>query len=88
MARYCRRPDDDYSDGSNSDSPDDVSLSDEDEGFDIEVDNAGYETSPIDINDEGSNDISDFGDNCDDFDIEDQVQLFDGNLYPREYYLK
>ncbi|KXX77138.1 hypothetical protein MMYC01_207556 [Madurella mycetomatis] len=87
MARHRRRPDDSYSDGSNSDSPDDVSLSDEDEGFDVEVD-AGYETSPTDIDDEESNDTGDFGDDCDDFDIEDQVQLFDGNLHPREYYLK
>ncbi|KAK3332197.1 hypothetical protein B0T19DRAFT_397983 [Cercophora scortea] len=88
MARHRRRPNDDYSDGSNSDSPDDVSLSDEDEVFDVEVDDAGYETSPTDIDDEESNDTGDFGDDCDDFDIEDQVQLFDGNLHPREYYLK
>ena len=54
--------------------------------FDVKVDDTGYETSPTD-NDEESNDTGDFGDNCDDFDIEDQVQLFDGNLHPREYYL-
>ncbi|KAK0726751.1 hypothetical protein B0T26DRAFT_747161 [Lasiosphaeria miniovina] len=40
------------------------------------------------IDDEESNDTGDFDDDYDDFDIEDQVQLFDGNLYPREYYLK
>ncbi|KAK3318207.1 C2H2 finger domain protein [Apodospora peruviana] len=88
MARHRRRPEDDYSDGSNLDSPDDVSLSDEDEWFDVEVDDAGYEISPTNIDDEGSNDTGNFGDDCDDFDIEDQVQLFDGNLHPREYYLK
>ena len=78
MARHRRRPNDDYSDGSNSD---------EDGVFDVEVDDAGYETSPTDIDDEESNDTGDFGDDCNDFDIEDQVQLFDGNLHPREYYL-
>ena len=82
MARYRRRPNDDYSDGSNSDSLDNVSLSDEDKVFDIEVDNAGYKTSLININDEESNDTGDFGNNCNDFDIEDQVQLFNGNLHP------
>ena len=69
--RYRRRPEDDYLDGSNSDSPDDVSLSDEDKGFDVEVNDAGYKTSPTDINDEGSNETSDFGDDCNDFNIED-----------------
>jgi len=88
MARHRRKPDDDYSGGSNSDSPDDVLLSDEDKVFNTKVDNAGYETSPTDINDEESNDTSNFGDNYNDFDIKNQVQLFDGNLHPREYYLK
>ena len=73
MARYRRRPNDDYSDGSNSDSPDNVSLSDEDKGFDIEVDDSGYKTSPTDINDEESNDTGNFGDDCNNFNIEDQV---------------
>jgi len=58
-------------DGSNSDSLDNVSLSDEDKVFDIEVDNTGYKTSPININDEESNDTSKFSDDYNDFNIED-----------------
>jgi len=70
------------------DFPNNVSLLDEDKGFNVEVDDGGYKTSPIDINNEESNDTSDFGDNYNDFDIENQVQLFNGNLHPRKYYLK
>lgn len=84
----CRRhrPEDDHSDSSNC-SDSDVPLSDEDEVFDVEVDDARSETSLTDIENRES-DIDDFDDDCGDIDIEDQVQLFDGNLHPREYYLK
>ena len=71
MARHRRRPNNEYSDGSNSDSLDNVSLSDEDKVFDIEVDNTGYKTSPTNINDEESNDTSNFSDDYNDFNIED-----------------
>jgi hypothetical protein len=74
-----------------SDSPDELSSSDEDEVFDLEADDAeasDSETSVTDIDDQENNDAGDFGDDCGDFDVEDQVQLFDGNLYPREHYLR
>jgi len=45
-------------------------LSDEDEVFDIEVDDAGSETSLMDINDQRSGDINSFNDDCNDIDIE------------------
>ena len=71
MAHHRRRPEDGYSDGSNSDSLDDASLSDEDKGFDVKVNNTGYKTNLTDLDDEGSNDTSNFSDNCDVFNIED-----------------
>jgi len=73
MARHCRRPNDDYLDGLKSDSLDNVSLSDEDKVFNVKVDDAGYKISLTDINDKESNDISNFSNNCDDFNIKDQV---------------
>ncbi len=36
----------------------------------------------------GVTEIDDFGDNCDDIDVEDKVQLFEGNIHSREYYLQ
>ncbi len=80
MAR-CRRSDDDYSDG--SDYSGDVPASDEDEVFDVEAvkaEDADSETSVMRIDG--------FGDNCNDIDMEGQVQLFEGNIHSREYYLQ
>jgi len=71
MARHRYKPDDDYSDGSNSDSVDDVSLLDEGKGFNVEVDNAGYKASPTNINNEESKDISNFDNDYNDFNIKD-----------------
>jgi len=70
MARHCRRPDDDYSDGLNLNSLNDKPLSHKDKVFNVKVNNTGYKTSLTD-NDEESNDTGDFSDNCDDFDIKD-----------------
>ena len=75
VRRRCRPDDsDDYSDG--SDCSDDVSSSDEDEAFDVDADDVGSETSLTDIDD--------FGLESANIDIEEQLQLFEGNLHPRE----
>ena len=83
MAPGSRRPNDDYLDSSDS-----SSSSDEDEVFDVEADDAASVTSLTEIDDHESRDGYDFDDDCGDIDIEDQAQLFDGNLHSREYYLK
>jgi len=70
MACHRCRPDDDYLDGLNSDL-DDLSLLDEDKGFNVKVNKASYKTSLTDINDEESNDTGNFSDDCNDFNIED-----------------
>jgi len=71
MARYRCRPNNDYLNGLNLDSLNDVSLSDEDKGFNVKVNNASYEINLTDINNEESNDTGNFNNDYDDFNIED-----------------
>ena len=46
--------------------------------FDLEADDNRYETGLSDIDDFDLNDI----------DVEDAAKLFEGNLYPLEYYIR
>jgi hypothetical protein len=80
MARLRVRQDDlyEHSDGSNWSDGELSSNDDEDEVFDVEADNNGYET--------GLSDFDDF--DPDDIDVEDAAKLFEGNLYPLEYYIR
>ncbi|KAK4153167.1 hypothetical protein C8A00DRAFT_34110 [Chaetomidium leptoderma] len=80
MTRRRVRQDDlyEYSDGSNWSDGESSSNEDDDEVFDVEADNNEYETDLPDIDDFDPNDI----------DVEDAAKLFEGNLYPPEYYVR
>ncbi|KAH8744320.1 C2H2 finger domain protein [Diaporthe sp. PMI_573] len=80
MTRRRVRQDDlyEYSDGSNWSDGESSSNEDDDEVFDVEADNNEYEADLSDIDDFDPNDI----------DVEDAAKLFEGNLYPPEYYVR
>jgi len=71
MVRHYYRLNNDYLDSLNLDSLDNMSLSDKDKVFNIKVNNTSYKISLIDINNKESNNISNFNNNYDDFNIKD-----------------